>query len=108
MLKTHCLFKLNNQEDAIQNNISLANYYVNVAEKNVQKDIQGAMRAESFFQKAINLYRNNGASKEAEKAHKRLVEIQKEIPKMMIPISVELNLKDIIENIKVNMEGTYI
>lgn len=105
MLKTHCLFKLNNQEDAIQNNISLANYYVNVAEKNVQKDIQGAMRAESFFQKAINLYRNNGASKEAEKAHKRLVEIQKEIPKMMIPISVELNLKDIIENIKVNMEG---
>lgn len=105
MLKTHCLFKLNNQEDAIQNNISLANYYVNVAEKNVQKDIQGAMRAESFFQKAINLYRNNGASKEAEKTHKRLVEIQKEIPKMMIPISVELNLKDIIENIKVNMEG---
>lgn len=105
MLKTHCLFKLNNQEDAIQNNISLANYYVNVAEKNVQKDIQGVMRAESFFQKAINLYRNNGASKEAEKAHKRLVEIQKEIPKMMIPISVELNLKDIIENIKVNMEG---
>lgn len=105
MLKTHCLFKLNNQEDAIQNNISLANYYVNVAEKNVQKDIQGAMRAESFFQKAINLYRNNGASKEAEKTHKRLVEIQKEIPKMMIPISFELNLKDIIENIKVNMEG---
>lgn len=104
-LKTQCLYKLKKKEDAISNNLSLANYYVDFAEKTLQKDIQGAMRAVSFFQKSITLYRNNGASEQAEKTHKRLVEIQKEIPKNMFPFSIELDIKDVIDNIKINMEG---
>ncbi|MDE7288040.1 MAG: DUF4209 domain-containing protein, partial [Oscillospiraceae bacterium] len=104
-LKTQCLYKLQKKEDAISNNLSLANYYVDFAEKTVQKDILGAMRAGNFFQKAINLYRNNGASEQAEKTHKRLVEIQKEIPKNMVPFSVKLDINDVIDNIKINMEG---
>lgn len=104
-LKTQCLYKLKKKEDAISNNLSLANYYVDFAEKTVQKDILGAMRAVNFFQKAINLYRNNGESEQAEKTHKRLVEIQKEIPKNMVPFSVKLDITDAIDNIKINMEG---
>ena len=104
-LKTHCLYKLKNKEGATSNNLSLAQYYVDFAEKIVEDNIHNAMRAASFFQKAVVLYRNNGAPVQAEKTHKRLVEIQKEIPKSMVPISAELDIKDILDNIKVNMEG---
>jgi hypothetical protein len=104
-LKTQCLYKLKKKDEAVSNNISLADYYVQFAEKTVQSDIQGAMRAVQFFQKAITLYRNNGEPQKGESAHKRLVEIQKEIPKIMVPYSLEVDIKDIVENIKVNMEG---
>lgn len=104
-LKTHCLYKLKDKEGATNNNLSLAQYYVDFAEKIVEDNIHNAMRAASFFQKAVILYRNNGAPDQAEKTHKRLVEIQKEIPKNMVPISTELDIKDILDNIKVNMEG---
>lgn len=104
-LKTKCLYKLKKKEDATSNNLSLAKYYVDVAEEIVQKNIRDAMRAVIFFQKAITLYRNNGESKLADKTHKRLVEIQKEIPKTMVPISIKIDIKNVIENIKTNMAG---
>lgn len=104
-LKTHCLNKLKNKEGATNNNLSLAQYYIDFAEKIVEDNIHNAMRAVNFFQKAIDLYRNNGAPVQAEKTHKRLVEIQKEIPKNMVAISTELDIKDILDNIKFNMEG---
>lgn len=104
-LKTECLFKLKRKEDAIKNNNLLADYYLEFAEKIFQKDIQGALRAVNFYQKGIMLYRNNGETNKAEVAQKRLVEIQKEIPKIMVPCSVELDIKGVIDNLKVNMEG---
>lgn len=104
-LKTECLFKLKRKEDAIKNNNLLADYYLEFAEKIFQKDIQGALRAVNFYQKGIMLYRNNGEANKAEVAQKRLVEIQKEIPKIMVPCSVELDIKGVIDNLKVNMEG---
>jgi hypothetical protein len=104
-LKTECLFKLKRKEDAIKNNNLLADYYLEFAEKIFKKDIQGALRAVNFYQKGIMLYRNNGESDKADAAHKRLVEIQKEIPKIMIPFSVELDIKGVIDNLKANMEG---
>lgn len=104
-LKTYCLNKLKDKEGATSSNLSLAQYYVDFAEKNVKDNIHNAMRAASFFQKAVFLYRNNGAPDQAEKTHKRLVEIQKEIPKNMVSISTELDIKGILDNIKVNMEG---
>lgn len=104
-LKTECLFKLKRKEDAIKNNNLLADYYLEFAEKIFKKDIQGALRAVNFYQKGIILYRNNGESDKADAAHKRLVEIQKEIPKIMVPFSVELDIKGVIDNLKANMEG---
>lgn len=104
-LKTECLFKLKRKEDAIKNNDLLADYYLEFAEKIFKKDIQGALRAVNFYQKGIMLYRNNGESDKADAAHKRLVEIQKEIPKIMVPFSVELDIKGVIDNLKANMEG---
>ena len=101
-LKTECLFKLKRKEDAIKNNNLLADYYLEFAEKIFKKDIQGAV---NFYQKGIMLYRNNGESDKADAAHKRLVEIQKEIPKIMVPFSVELDIKGVIDNLKANMEG---
>jgi tetratricopeptide (TPR) repeat protein len=104
-LKTECLFKLKRKEDEIKNNNLLADYYLEFAEKIFKKDIQGALRAVNFYQKGIMLYRNNGESDKADAAHKRLVEIQKEIPKIMVPFSVELDIKGVIDNLKANMEG---
>lgn len=104
-LKTECMFKLKRKEDAIKNNNLLADYYLEFAEKIFKKDIQGALRAVNFYQKGIMLYRNNGESDKADAAHKRLVEIQKEIPKIMVPFSVELDIKGVIDNLKANMEG---
>lgn len=104
-LKTHCLYKLKNQKGATINSLSLAQYYVDFAEKIVENNMHDAMRAACFFQKAVVLYRNNGAPVQAEKTHKRLVEIQKEIPKNMVPVSTELDIKGILDNIRVNMEG---
>lgn len=104
-LKVECLFKLQRKEEATQNNILLADYYIKFAEKIFQKDIQGALRAVNFFQKGIILYRNNGEPEKAETTHKRLVEIQREIPPIMVPFSIELDIKGVVDNLKVNMEG---
>lgn len=104
-LKTQCLNKMKKKELALRNNISLANFYVQFAEETVGKNILGAMRSSGYFQKAITLYRNNGETEKAEITHKRLVEVQKDIPKAMIPISMELDIGGIIDNVKTNMLG---
>lgn len=104
-LKTKCFLKLKDGESVTSSNLYLAQYYVDFAQNIVKDNIHNVLKAVNFFQKAIILYRNNGASVQAEKTHKRLVEIQKEIPKIMDPISIELDIKDVIDNIKINMEG---
>lgn len=104
-LKTQCFYKLKKKEDATHTNILLADYYVSFAEKTMEADIQGSLRAVHILQKAIVLYRNNGQAQKAENTHRKLVEVQKEIPKIMVPVSVEFDIKEIVENIKCNLEG---
>lgn len=104
-LKTYCLNKLKRMQEVMQNNLLLANYYVDYAEKTVQQNIQGAMQAVMFFQKGIALYRNNGQPQTAKITHKRLVEVQKEIPKTMIPLVFETDMKEIVENINKYLDG---
>lgn len=104
-LRAKCLSKLKRKKEERQNNISLADYYLDFAEKTFQKDIQGAWRAVNFYQKGIILYRNNGKPEKASAAQKRLIEIQKEIPKTMMPISIKLDIKGVVDNIKANIEG---
>ena len=105
MLKTECLFKLKKKEEATKNNLLLAKYYLDFAEGIFKNDIQGALRCVNYYQKGIKLYRDNGEPQKAEIAHKRLVEIQKEIPQIMVPFSIELDIKGVVDNIKINMEG---
>lgn len=105
MLKTECLFKLKKKEEATKNNLLLAKYYLDFAEGIFQNDIQGALRCVNYYQKGIKLYRDNGEPQKAEIAHKRLAEIQKEIPQIMVPFSIELDIKGVVDNIKINMEG---
>lgn len=104
-LKAYCYNKLKKSEEVKNTNIALADYYVSFAEQTVQKDMLGAMRAGNLFQKAIVLYRNSGEKQKAENTHRRLVEVQKDIPKMMVPITMELDIKGVLDNIHVNMEG---
>ena len=99
-LRAKCLSKLKRKKEERQNNILLADYYLDFAEKTFQKDIQGAWRAVNFYQKGIILYRNNGKPEKASAAQKRLIEIQKEIPKTMMPISIKLDIKGVVDNIK--------
>ncbi len=104
-LKEYCYNKLKKSGEVKNTNIALANYYVSIAEQMLKRDMLGAMRAENFFQKAIVLYRKSGEKQKAENTHRRLVEVQKEIPKMMVSITMELDIKEVIDNIHVNMEG---
>lgn len=104
-LKTQCLSKLKRNDEAKQNKIMLANYYVDFAEKIFQNNIQDALRAVNYYQKGIMLYRDNGETQKAENTHRRLVEVQKEIPKIMVPFIKEIDIKGVIENLKINMDG---
>lgn len=104
-LKIQCLSKLKRNDEAKQNKIMWANYYVDFAEKIFQNNIQDALRAVNYYQKGIMLYRDNGETQKAENTHRRLVEIQKEIPKIMVPFTKEIDIKGVIENLKINMDG---
>lgn len=104
-LKTKCLNKLKKNEAAKQNNISLAKYYIDYAEKIMQTNANGVMLAVQCFQKAITLYRNNGEYEQAKTAHRKLIKIQKQIPSLMVPISLEFDIQGVIDNININMEG---
>ena len=100
-LKRKCLCKLKKKEEATNNNIALAKYYIDFGEKILKENIQSCFMAADYFHKAIMLYRSNGEPQQAEKIHKRLVEIQKDIPKTMIPIFVNLDISDTIEKIQI-------
>lgn len=54
MLKTECLFKLKKKEEATKNNLLLAKYYLDFAERIFQNDIQGALRCVNYYQKELN------------------------------------------------------
>lgn len=103
--KSKCLYKLKRNEDARKNNLLLSDYYLDWAEKLLKRDAQDVMRVGYFYQKGINLYRNNGEAQKAEIAHKRLVEIQKDIPKTMMSHTIELNIEEIVKTIRKNMDG---
>ena len=104
-LKFKFLNKLKDTKTATLSNIQLAEYLVAFGESCVQKEQLGPLKAQYFFEKAIMLYRNNGESTKAESTHKRLVEIQKDILKLMHPFRVPFDGDEIKENIEKSMEG---
>lgn len=78
-------------DEAKETNLELAEYYASFANSIMEKDIQGAMRAATFIQKAILLCRQNKAPERADELHHQLIEIQKEIPKQMTPLSIPID-----------------
>lgn len=87
ILKTKCLNKLKKTELSRQANIDLADYFVGFAEDRLKKDATEAFRVDYFLKKAIQIYGNNEETEKAQLTHKRLVEVQKDIPNTMHPIS---------------------
>lgn len=104
-LKVECLYKIKDSVAAKKSNIDLADYYVNYAEGILGTTLQGALQAERFYQKAIELYRNNGEAAKGEVVLRRLVEIQKEIPKQMVPVKMKFDVSGVNTNIDENMAG---
>ena len=104
-IKALCLNKLKRKTKVKETNIALAEYFIEFAESIIGENLQGAMRAETFFQKAISILRNNGEPNRAEQVVRRLVEVQKEIPKQMVTITTEFDVTGINRNIDLNMEG---
>lgn len=104
-LEAKCYNKLNKKGDADNCNLELAQYYYDFAERVLQKDAMGAFRSVDFFEKAIILFRNNGATSKAESVHKKLIEVQKKIPNNMQTFRTTFDVSKVIENINTNMDG---
>lgn len=104
-LKSRCLFKLQKKEEAKSNNLLLAEYYLTYAESIVESNIQNTFNAVEYYRKGILFYRNNGEPLKAEEAQKRLVEIQKVIPQIITPVLHKFDIKDLVDNIRINMDG---
>lgn len=96
-LKIQCLSKLKRNDEAKQNKIMWANYYVDFAEKIFQNNIQDALRAVNYYQKGIMLYRDNGETQKAENTHRRkLINAEGQTVLVLPPLDIhnpEKNLK---------------
>ena len=73
----------------MENNLQLTLFYEKSVDKVRENDVQGIFNAERYLQKAVFLYRNNGSAEKGESAHRKLLDLQKQIPKFMIPITVK-------------------
>lgn len=104
-LEAKCYNKLNKKNEVTKCNLALAQFQYDFAERLLENDAMGAFRSVGFYEKAIVLFRNNGASSKAESVHKKLVEVQKKIPKNMHTFRMTFDISKVIENIKTNMDG---
>lgn len=86
-LKTTIHNKKNDKAAAKENQLQLALYFENISE--IKDDIRSLYIAEKNLEKAILIYKNEGKKEELERATRKLLEVQKEIPKYMVPISVK-------------------
>lgn len=86
-LKTTIHNKKNDKSAAKENQLQLALYFENISE--IRDDIRSLYIAEKNLEKAILIYKNEGKKEELERATRKLLEVQKEIPKYMVPISVK-------------------
>lgn len=104
-LKFKYINKSSGLESAMKINIDKALYLLDFAEQIYKNDKLGALRSEPFFQKAIFIFRNNGDAERAEKTHRRLVEVQKEIAKAMTYYRQEIDVSELIKTITECMDG---
>ena len=100
-----CYSKLKKPIQVKNTNLSLADYYVQYADKIIRTSMQDVMKAEHYLKQAVLLYRNNGSVGKAEEAHRKLVSIQKEIPKLMDCFSTKIDVSGFHKTIDLNLEN---
>ncbi len=86
-------------EAAARSNIEFAKYYERSAMQALQTDVQGLYNAAHCLECAIHLFRNNGQSAEAERIHRKLLEIQQQIPQTLTSVSQEFDSSDLYNNV---------
>lgn len=86
-LKTVIHNKRNEKAAAKENQLQLALYFENISE--MKDDIRALYISEKNLEKAILIYKSEGKKEELERATRKLLEVQKEIPKYMVPISIK-------------------
>lgn len=104
-IKVSFLNRTKKNEEARKANLELAEYYAAFANNTLNDHIQGAMRAAHILQKAVLLCRNNKAPERANELHRRLIEIQSEIPGQMTSITIQVDFGKYKSIIDANMEG---
>lgn len=86
-LKTKILLKQGDTGRATENNLNLARYLEERASSVSVDNIQSISCALNDYQEAFHIFRNNGAPGESERIHKKLIELQKHIPSLMLTIT---------------------
>ena len=85
------IYKKNKDTKAAKNTmLALAEYLENAC--SVQDDVRSLYITERNIEKAILIYKQEGKKEETERATKKLLDVQKEIPKFMIPISSKMDV----------------
>ena len=89
-LKTLIYNKRNDKAAAKENQLQLALYFENISE--IKDNVRSLYISEKNLEKAILIYKSEGKKEELERATRKLLAVQKEIPKYMVPISVKANV----------------
>lgn len=85
-LKTAIYNKRNDKTSAKDNQLQLAHYFM--SNSDVKDDIRSLYISEKNLEKAIMIYKSEGNKVDLERATRKLLDVQKEIPKYMVPISI--------------------
>ncbi len=88
-LKSKLFSKKQDNDAVMENYLQLALFYERSADKVWKKDVQGMFNAERYLQKAVFSYRKGGSAEKGESAHRKLLDLQKQIPQFMIPITAK-------------------
>lgn len=104
-LKTCCLDKIKDVAGKKRAELELAEYLTSYADGLLEENAESILIAQTFYLKAINICRNNGKNDEADKIQRKLLEAQKEIPKLMKAVNIPYDSDKIKKNIYEYMNG---
>lgn len=99
-LKAKIYHKKKDSASAYESDKRLAKYFECMAAVEKSNGVSGLFKAEKYLEKAIHLYRNNGAPDEGERVQMQLTSVQKEIPKYLIPLTSHVDVTEMKEQIE--------
>lgn len=104
-LKVKCFKNQKDFKEEQKAYLELANFLKEQAEYIISNNTGKMILAVRYLKKAIQIFRDNGAAKKAERVHKRLVEIEKTIPESMNTLSIDMDTKGLDIQIREDMNG---